>query len=102
MEGGTAHGYDNCCSFGVPRAPVYKGGGRRPATKGARHGGSPTRTPLLVGFGPPLFPFSSEGKREGEGEGECKRKGGWAPSPLSNSGSLRGCATLGGSPLSPL
>ena len=67
--------------FGVPPAPVYKGR-EEEATgqEGRAMGESPTRTPLLVGFGPPLFPSHAGGKREGEGEGEWK--GGPRPLPL--------------------
>ena len=59
----------NCCVYGVPPAPVYKGArgeGGRPRRR-ARQGGSPTPTgsrtpPFLVGVG------------KGKGEGE-RRKG---------------------------
>ena len=57
--------------LGCPPPPYIKEGRRRwPALGVARHGGgSPTRTPLLVGFGP--LPSN------GEGEGERVRLGGW-------------------------
>ena len=44
--------------------------------------GSPTRTPVLVGFGPTLFSFYRRGKGEGEGVGEGKGGGAPFPSPI--------------------
>ena len=42
----------------VPPAPVYKRGEEEAGQQGARQvEGSPTRTPVLVGFGPTLFSF---------------------------------------------
>ena len=42
--------------FGVPPAPVYKGGEEEAGHQGTHQGeGSPTRTSVLVGFAPPLF-----------------------------------------------
>ena len=61
---------------GAP-APIYKGGEEEAAgQEGARHGGSPTRTPLLVGFAP-LFLSDRRGKRK---ERERERERG--PRPL--------------------
>ena len=68
--------------WGAPLPPHIKEEGRRPPALGARHGGSPTRTPLLVGFGPSLFPFFIGGEKEGVGEGEGKRERGAPPPPL--------------------
>ena len=69
--------------FGVPPAPVYKGGEEEAGQQGARQGeGSPTRTPVLVGFGPTLFPSTGGGKGEGEGVGEGKGGGAPFPSPI--------------------
>ena len=71
---------DSLSCFGAPLAHVYKGGGRRRPAKGeARQGGgSPTRTPNLVGFGPPFLP-TERGK--GERREREKESGGRAPSP---------------------
>ena len=49
--------------LGFPPPPYIKEGRRRRPTKRGAPWGSPTRTPLLVGFAP-LFPFLSEGKRK--------------------------------------
>ena len=62
---------------------------------GARQGeGSPTRTPVLVGFGPTLFSLYRKGKRGRRGRGTRRRKGGWCPLPKSNSAS----SLMGGAP----
>ena len=67
----------------VPPAPVYKGGEEEASQQGARQGeGSPTRTPVPVGFGPTLFPSTGGGKGEGEGVGEGKGGGAPFPSPI--------------------
>ena len=94
MQGGTAHGQEIvCCAFGVPPAPVYKGGEEEADQQGARQGeGSPTRTPVLVGFGPTFFSFYRRGKRGRRGS--RRRKGGWRPLPKSNSAS----SLVGGAP----
>ena len=64
-------------------APVYKGGEEEAGQQGARQGeGSPTRTPVLVGFNPTLFSFYRRGKRGRRGS--RRRKGGWRPLPKSN------------------
>jgi len=80
----------NCCVFGVPPAPVYKGArgrGGRPGEGHARRSPTPTgsRTPpFLVGIG------------EGKGEGE-RRKG--APPSLVQFGlGLGGAQPALGSP----
>ena len=70
----------NCCVYGVPPAPVYKGareGGGRPRRR-VRQGGSPTPTgsrtpPFLVGVG------------EGKGEVEGKKGAPPVPSPIRTS-----------------
>ena len=87
MEGGTAHGYENNgCAFGVPPPPYIKEGRRRwPVLGVARHGGSPTRTLLLVGFAPFLPTEMGKGK-----EGRGRWKGGAAPPPLVQFGLGRG------------
>ena len=59
-------------SFGVPLAPVYKGGGE----EAAGLGGAPKRgvqlgLPILVGL---PFLFRRGGKREGREQGGHKRK----------------------------
>ena len=52
----------NLCVYGVPPGHVYKGGEEEAGQQGARQGeGSPTRTPVLVGFAPP-FSFFRRGK----------------------------------------
>ena len=80
-------------SFGVPLDPVYKGGKEEAGQQGARQGeGSPTRTPVLVGFGPTLFSFYRRGKRGRRGS--RRRKRGWCPLPKSNSAS----SLVGGAP----
>ena len=80
-------------SLGCPHAPVYKGGEEEAGQQGARQGeGSPTRTPVLVGFGPTLFSFYRRGKRGRRGS--RRRKGGWRPLPKSNSAS----SLVGGAP----
>ena len=80
------------CLWGAP-APVYKGGEEEAGQQGARQGeGSPTRTPVLVGFGPTLFSFYRRGKRARRGS--RRRKGGWRPLPKSNSTS----SLVGGAP----
>ena len=79
--------------LGCPPAPVYKGGEEEAGQQGARQGeGSPTRTPVLVGFGPTLFSFYRRGKRGRRGS--RRRKGGWRPLPKSNSAS----SLVGGAP----
>ena len=70
----------------MPPTPVYKGGEEEAGQQGAHQGdGSPTRTPVLVGFGPTLFSFYQRGKRGRRGS--RRRKGGWHPLPKSNSAS---------------
>ena len=77
----------------MPPTPVYKGGEEEAGQQGARQGeGSPTRTPVLVGFGPTLFSFYRRGKRGRRGS--RRRKGGWRPLPKSNSAS----SLVGGAP----
>ena len=79
--------------LGCPRSPVSKGGEEEAGQQGARQGeGSPTRTPVLVGFGPILFSFYRMGKRGRRGS--RRRKGGWRPLPKSNSAS----SLVGGAP----
>ena len=69
--------------YGVPPAPVYKGGEEEDSQQGAHQGeGSPTRTPVLVGLGPTLFSFYRRGKGEGEGVGEGKGGGAPFPNPI--------------------
>ena len=69
--------------LGCPPAPVYKGGEEEADQQGARQGeGSPTRTLVLVGFGPTFFPSTGGGKGEGEGEGEGKGGGTPFPTPI--------------------
>ena len=67
----------NCCVYGVPHAPVYKGargGGGRPG-RGALRGG------VLLPLGVGLLPFLvGVGDREGKGEEE-KERGGRPPLP---------------------
>ena len=67
-------------SLGCPLPSYIKEGRRRwPARRGRAKGeGSPTRTPLLVGFAP--LPSNGEGKGE-RGERE-KERGGGVPPPL--------------------
>ena len=78
VEGGTAHGWnrstDQLVSRGAPLPPYIKEkGGRRPARRRARQGGSSTPT----GSRNPPFPcWSRRGK---EGREEEKEKGGAAP-----------------------
>ena len=64
----------NCCVFGVPPAPVYKGskGEADRPSEGAPGGG----VLLLVGVG---LPFPSPTRRGKEGEGEEKERGVAAP-----------------------
>ena len=85
--------------FGVPPAPVYKGGGEEAAgLEGGAMGGN--RIGLQVLFGP--LPFLRRGK--GEGRGKRRRKGGRAP-PLVQFGLPMGggAAThYGLPPLSPM
>ena len=82
MEGGTAHGYEiqriNCCVYGVPPAPVYKGArGRQPAKgRGAPKGG--VLLPPGVGF-PPPFQVVGVGVKERGKRREGRR--GRSPSP---------------------
>ena len=90
-----------CCPLGCPLPPYIKEGRRRPTNKGGRQGeGSPTRTPVLVGFGPTLFSFYRRGKRGRRGRGEGK---GGAPPFLVQFGLPirrgRGCPLWAASPL---
>ena len=79
--------------LGCPPAPVYEGGEEEAGQQGARQGeGSPTRTPVLVGFGPTLFSFYGRGKRGRRGS--RRRKAGWRPLPKSNSASSLVLASL--------
>ena len=67
----------NCCVYGVPLAPVYKGargGGGRPG-RGAPRGG----VLLPLGVGPLPF-LVGVGEEEGKGEEE-KERGGGPPCP---------------------
>ena len=75
MEGHHTRLREQLMYFGVPPTPVYKGGEEEAGHQGERQGeGSPTRTPVLVGFAPPLFPSSGGGK--GGRRGGRRRKGG--------------------------
>ena len=66
--------------LGCPLPPYIKEGEEEARQQGARQGeGSPTRTPVLVGFGPTLFSFYRRGKRGRRGS--RRRKGGGAPFP---------------------
>ena len=75
--GGTTHDYEQLMCFGVPPAPVYKGGGEEAGHKGrAKEGGVLLGVPVLVGFAPPPFPIPT--RRRGKEEEE-RRKGGRPP-----------------------
>ena len=69
----------NCCVYGVPPAPVYKGARGEAAGQGGGRakGGVLLPPPFLVGVG--------EKERGGEGEG----KGGCTPCPIRTRGGLR-------------
>ena len=69
MEGAPHTVKRNLCVLGWPPAPIYKGGEEEAGQQGARQGeGTPTRTPVLVGFGPTLFSFLPEEEKRKERE----------------------------------
>ena len=84
VEGAPHTAKKQLLCFGVPPAPVNKGGeGRRPALGGAPSGGKPTRTPS------PSRPLPSFGGGKGK-EREREKERGAAPPPLVQLGLGRG------------